>query len=73
MGVVLITRGTSTVLANIDDDILGGNICVVYGRNGSLVSTKLSLTDSFKQQMPTALIFCLGKSQDCKQFVIIVS
>lgn len=60
-------------IAALDDDRYDGNIFVVYAGNGSLVPSRLNLTESFERKLPVILVYYLDDSKDCKQYAFIVS
>nr|WP_245602788.1 thylakoid membrane photosystem I accumulation factor [Gloeothece verrucosa] len=64
---------TSPANAGIDDDRLDGNIFVVYAGNGSLVPSKITLSESLQRQMPAIIVYYLDDSSDCKQYAGVVS
>ena len=65
--------GTPPAMAGINDDNFDGNIFVLYGGNGSLVPSKVTLAASLERDKPTLLVFYLDDSSDCKQYATVVS
>jgi len=62
-----------SALADLNNDRYDGNIFVVYGGNGSLVPTKVTLKQALAAHKPTFLAFYVDDSSDCKLYAIVVS
>lgn len=69
----LLLLGMPTANAEIDTDRFEGNIFVLYAGNGSLVPSKVTLTESIAGARPTILVYYVDDSSDCKQYAIVVS
>ncbi|MGB7247538.1 MAG: thylakoid membrane photosystem I accumulation factor [Phormidesmis sp.] len=65
--------GTAPAFAGLDDDDYDGNIFALYAGNGSIVPPRFDLTQSFKQDKPTLLVFYVDDSRDSKRFSSVVS
>jgi peroxiredoxin len=72
-GLLPFPHGPGTAIAALDDDRYDGNIFVVYAGNGSLVPSRLTLTESFQRKLPVILVYYLDDSKDCKQYAFIIS
>ncbi|MBV8883671.1 MAG: thylakoid membrane photosystem I accumulation factor [Chroococcidiopsidaceae cyanobacterium CP_BM_RX_35] len=73
MLVCLFLLSMPPALAGLNDDHFDGNIFVLYGGNGSLVPSKVTLAESLKRDRPTLMVFYVDDSSDCKQYAIVVS
>ncbi len=62
-----------SALADLNNDRYDGNIFVVYGGNGSLVPTKITLKQALEAHKPTFLAFYVDDSSDSKLYAIVVS
>lgn len=62
-----------SALAGLNDDRFDGNIFALYGGNGSLVPSRVTLAQSLKGQKPALLVFYVDDSSDCKQYAIVIS
>lgn len=69
----LLILGMPPALAAMNDDRFEGNVFVLYGGNGSLVPSKVTLAASLERDRPTLLVFYVDDSSDCKQYSAVVS
>ncbi len=60
-------------LAALDDDRYDGEIFALYAGNGSLVPPRSTLAHSLNAGKPTAIIYYLDDSSDCKTYSLTVS
>jgi hypothetical protein len=69
----LLSIDVHSALADLNNDRYDGNIFVVYAGNGSLIPPKVNLQQALAAHKPTALIFYVDDSSDCKRYAIVVS
>ena len=69
----LLILGMPPALAAMNDDRFEGNVFVLYGGNGSLVPSKVTLAASLERDRPTLLVFYIDDSSDCKKYSAVVS
>jgi len=69
----LFLLGMPPAIAGINDDHFEGNVFVLYGGNGSLVPSKVTLAESLKRDRATLMVFYVDDSSDCKQYATVVS
>ena len=62
-----------SAFAALDDDRYDGEIFALYAGNGSLIPPKSTLANSLKAGKPTAVVYYLDDSKDCKTYALTVS
>jgi hypothetical protein len=71
--IVTLNLGVPGALAALEDDRYDGDIFALYAGNGSLIPPKSTLENSLKAKKPTAIIYYLDDSSDCKTYSLTVS
>ncbi len=71
--IVILNLSVPGAIAALEDDRYDGDIFALYAGNGSLIPPKSTLENSLKAKKPTAVIYYLDDSSDCKTYSLTVS